>query len=1002
MYSRFDDDNPERQSNTPSQQQPETSSKPTPPQSQSGVPTFEVPIYAMPQAQPQSQAKTQPRRIPIGCLGCAVALLGMFVTTICSLAVGALVVWNTWSREISDQLQKKFGEDSSVATTGVPANTFQTTYIYDRNGNELHEVFGEGRRTRVKLSEISPYLIDATIAVEDSSFYENSGFDVPAIARAFINFVRGRESGGASTITQQLIRNVVFDFEYRAERSARRKLEEVVMAQILTQQMPKDEILELYLNIIYYGNLAYGIEAAAQTYFGKSAKDLTLAEAALIAGLPQSPANYDPFNPDPAVQATVLDRRNIVLNLMVEKGKISKEEAEKARRQALVYADPSVNLRSPHFTLYAEEELRSLLEALNLPATYLNTGGLKVYTTLDTQYQELAESVARAQIETIKAKNNANNAAVVILKPGTGEILAMMGSVNYRDDSIDGRVNMAISPRQPGSAMKPLTYAAAMERGISPAAIFWDVETHIKSDYGGEEYVPLNYDRNFHGPVRMRTALANSYNVPAVKALRLIGVDYFLNFAQRMGVRSLGTDTSQYGLALTLGGGALTELELTQAYSVFANDGKLIPATSILCVINNDNQIVYQYENGCAGRGEATDQTINSTANGQQVIDPRIAFLIRDFLGDNAARTPAMGSNSPLRTDGIRSSVKTGTTNDFRDNWTVGFTKSVAVGVWVGNTDNKEMQNTTGLTGAAPIWNQLITGIYSNPGLMQTLAIGGQLPNDELFAPQGLTMRRICSIDSVREPALDCDMSRSEYIFDSPPLSPDPNGDLTQQSAAFAPTPLAENGPQILNMDADPGVVRALVFRINPALAASMVNPNPAPGEPQAPPPLYCLVPREVAMQYPGVTEQVFIQSPVFADEDVYVRLYAQSTGYAILPQYVCSADLLNSGPGVQGVFAQISAPRSGETVTGTVHVYGTASWGAGQAWYFKMEIQGPQFPEWTTFSGPTEAPVINGELGNFGAAGLVPGMYQLRIVVVGMDGNYLQISGAMPINITG
>jgi penicillin-binding protein 1C len=990
MYSRFDDDQP------PPHHPPPPAGNAPPLTMPNGLPAYQMP------AAPIALPPPRKRRWNGACLGCALVLLAMVGTTFCSVTAGVVIVWNVWSREISAKMQKEFeAQNAGTTATGVPSKAFQTTYIYDRNGNELHQIFQEGRRTRVRLTEIAKPLIDATIAVEDSTFYDNPGVDVAAITRAGLNYFRAGGGGGASTITQQLVRNVVFDFEYRAERSARRKLEEVVMAVILTREKTKDEILEIYLNTIYYGNLAYGIEAASQTYFGKSSKDLTLAEAALLAGLPQSPANYDPFNPDPEIQDIVLTRRNTVLGLMVDKGKITQAQADAARREALVYANPNISLKSPHFTLFAEQELQDLLPAINLPPTYLTTGGLKVYTTLDAGAQDMAEKVARAQIESIREKHNARNAAVVVLKPTTGEIIAMVGSVDYRDDSIDGRVNVAISPRQPGSAMKPLTYAAAIERGISPAAIFWDVETRISNEYGGAEYVPLNYDRTFHGPVRMRDALANSYNIPAVKTLRLIGVEALLAFSERMGVRSLGMDTSKYGLSLTLGGGELTPLELTRAYAVFANEGKLVPTTTILCVINNEGQVVYQYENGCAGRGTVDERTINAAASGRQVLDPRIAFLIRDFLGDNAARTPAMGARSPLRTDGLASSSKTGTTNNYRDNWTVGFTRNVAVGVWVGNTDSTEMKGTTGLTGAAPIWNAVITGLYNTPGLTDTLTVNGALLPEEIVPPAGVSLRRVCAMSSVREPAYDCDRGRREYMLDSLPLIPDENGNLGEQ-IAIPPTPIPQNGPRLESVDGDPGVVRALVFPLNPAIAASLVDPNASGARAYPPPPLYCLVPHEVGDQLPGAVSQVFILSSPFGDEDVYNRLYAQGAGYAILPPYPCNTEMLAGGPSAPGVAARITWPAPGETVTGTVFVKGIASWSPGGAWYFKMEIQGPQFPDFTTFSGPTEYPVINGDLGNFGAGGLQPGMYQLRIVIVGVDGNYLMTSAPVPVNITG
>ncbi|MCC7451465.1 MAG: transglycosylase domain-containing protein, partial [Anaerolineae bacterium] len=636
-------------------------------------------------------------RLHPACLGCLLIFVGFVGIVSCVTLVGGLIIWNNLTTQLGDQWNKSLKESEQT--------TFQTTRIYDRQGNDLYEMIGQGRRTKIKLADMPKALLDAMIAVEDNTFYENSGVDWTAVTRAGLQYF-GIASGssGGSTITQQLVRNIAFDYQKRQERSVQRKFEEIVMALILTRDKSKDEILEMYLNQIYYGNLAYGVEAAAQTYFGKSAKDLNLAEASLLAGLPQAPAELDPLNPDPKVQDAVFARRKIVLDLMVDKGKISRDEASKALAQPLTYANPNVNLRFPHFTVYAQDELKSLLAGINLPPSFLTSSGLKVYTTLDSRYQTLAESVARQQIAAIRDKNNAHNAAVVILKPGTGEILAMMGSVDYNDASIQGKVNVATSGKQPGSAMKPLTYAAAMEKGFTPASVLWDVETHIKAP--GLDYSPVNYDRRFHGPVRLRDALANSYNVPAVQTLRSVGVDYLLNFAQRMGVKSLdAAHPEKYGLSLTLGGGELTPLELTQAYGAYANSGVLVSSTSILCIITSDGNVIYQYEGGCNGKGTQDAKTINTYAAGKTVMDPRVAFVLSDILADNVARTPAMGGNSPLRTDGIVTSVKTGTTNDYRDNWTVGFTRNVVVGVWVGNTDSKPMTNTTGLTGAAPIWN---------------------------------------------------------------------------------------------------------------------------------------------------------------------------------------------------------------------------------------------------------------------------------------------------------
>ncbi len=1002
--SRYDDNSFDQatQPSLPSAMPP-SPPPPTPPQPAASVHRLQ---YSPPRPVVRRRWRFHP-----ACLGCALALVAIIGIVSCITLVVLAVAWNNLSNQLTDRLDK--------AQKQLEQQTFQTTRIYARDGQTLlHELLGEGRRTNIKLADVPQSMIDATVAVEDSTFWENPGVDWPAILRAGLQYFQaGYSVSGASTITQQLVRNIAFDYQYRQERSVRRKLEEIGMALILTRQKSKQDILELYLNQIYYGNLAYGVEAAAQTYFGKSAKQLNLAEASLLAGLPQAPAELDPLNPDPTVQEAVFARRKVVLDLMVDKGKISREDAAKALAQPLVYANPNINLRSPHFTLYAEQELKSLLDGLNLPPSYLSTAGLKVITTLDPGYESLAENVARQQIAAIKDQHNAHNAAVVILKVTTGEILAMMGSVDYNDDSIQGRVNVAISPKQPGSAMKLLTYAAAMEQGkFTPASILWDVETHIRAP--GLDYSPVDYDRRFHGPVRVRDALANSYNIPAVETLRTIGgAKTLLDFAQRMRVNSLGTDASKYGLSLTLGGGELTPLELTQAYAIVANGGVAPPVTSILCVIDGNNHVVYQYEDGCSGKGKPDKDSIKSAApdpnnpDAKKLVDPRVAFVLRDILADNVARSPAMGSNSPLRTDGIVTSVKTGTTNDYRDNWTVGFTRNVVVGVWVGNTDSKPMVNSSGLTGAAPIWHDVMTGIYSNPDLRNILAFRGTMLSEALNPPPGLYKRQICNIAALKDPATACPPGRSEWFFDGPPATWDPtNGKLIYPPRPPAPTrvPANRNGPIVV--DVEPGIVQTIVQPLDPGLAGSLVN-NPKPGQPAGPPPLYCLVPNEVKEQITTASVQFFIRPPSYpqgstppgtATDTVYAYIYAQNAGIPILPGLPCTPEMLVAIPQVPGATARITSPKPGETVTGMVEVSGIASWQQGQAAYYKMEIQGPQFPNWTTFGQTHNTPTINGPLDRFGAEGLQPGIYKLRIVIVGVDGNYLLLSGETPVNVTG
>ena len=633
-----------------------------------------------------------------GCLGCSpgcLYLIAGFIAIFCGGSTLLALGLGIWGANRVETLANE-----RVANVDNYQN-FQSTFFYDRNGQLLYEAFGEGRRTNVKYSDFPQSLIDATVAIEDDTFFSNPGVDVTGTARALLQYIGLAEgSSGGSTITQQVVRNILFDFNYRAERSIQRKIEEIVLALALNQRKSKEEILELYLNEIYYGNLAYGAEAAAQTFFDKHVGELTLGEAALLAGLPQAPAELDPLNPDPNIQDAVYARWRLVLDRMVTTGKITNQQRNEALQQGLTYVTPAISLKAPHFTVYAQRELEQLMTELNYSPEQIANGGLKVYTTLDLNVNNLAQDAARAQVSRLGA-NNVSNAAVFVLQPITGEILGMVGSVDYNNDAIDGRVNVTIALRQPGSTMKPFNYSEAMELGVlTPGSVLWDIPIRISSP-GSPDYVPRNYDGAFHGPLTMRYTLANSYNIPAVETLRQVGVSNLLAIMQRFGVTSLGTDASRYGLSLTLGGGEISLVELTTAYGVFANQGVVVPSTSILCVLDNNDNIIYQYENGCP-RGTPTEKTVNRSGFGKQALDPRIAYIISDILSDNNARSAAMGTNSSLYTGNLHTSVKTGTTDDVKDNWTVGYTRNVAVGVWVGNNNGDPMVNSSGLTGAAP------------------------------------------------------------------------------------------------------------------------------------------------------------------------------------------------------------------------------------------------------------------------------------------------------------
>jgi len=598
---------------------------------------------------------------------------------------------------------------------GALSADFVSTKIYDRQGGLLYELFDPqwGRRTKVSLARISPYLIQATVATEDRYFYQHPGFDPLSIARAiWYNVTEGEIVSGASTITQQVARSVLLSPVERTQRTLSRKVREAILAAEITRRYPKDTILEIYLNEILYGNLAYGIEAAAETYFDKSADQLSLAEAALLAGLPQAPALHDPYaNPDDAKA-----RQVVVLGLMAEAGYITPAQAEAAQAEELEYVPLSFPIRAPHFVMYA----RQLLEQeYGVEALY--KGGLRVYTTLDPGLQAIAERVAKEHVQSL-ADKHVTNAALVALKPGTGEVLAMLGSVDFFDEDIAGQVNVALRLRQPGSSIKPVTYVAAFEKGWTPATLIWDVPTEFP-DGANPPYKPTNYDDKFHGPVLLRTALGSSYNVPAVQTLQFVGLPDMLAMAHRLGITSL--DRPDYGLSLTLGGGDVTLFEMVGAYAAFANAGVRVPPVAIARVEDSEGRVIEEYQ----------------TPQGEQVISPQHAYLITHILADDQARAPAFGPDSVLKLS-RPAAAKTGTTDDWRDAWTIGYTPDLVCGVWVGNSDNSAMDHVAGAGGGGPIWHNFMEEALR---LRSGQALAGAPPLD--FArPSDIVTAEICAV----------------------------------------------------------------------------------------------------------------------------------------------------------------------------------------------------------------------------------------------------------------
>lgn len=632
------------------------------------------------------------------------------------------------------------------------ASTFETARIYDRNSALLYSLAdpNTGNRTYVPLERISPHLINATIATEDSRFYENPGFDPISIARAVLEAAREREFvSGASTITQQLVRALLLSEDERTERTFRRKVREIILAAEIARTYEKNEILELYLNEIYYGNLAYGIEAAAQTYFNKSAADLTLTEASLLAGLPQAPAWWDPYtSPDKA-----LGRQWEVLTLMVQDGYATLDEAQTALNETNLFiynlTPPRVTIRYPHFTFTVLQQAEEILGA---QAIY--RGGLNIFTTIDPAAQTLAEQAVTEQRGNLNAAG-ANNAAMVVLQPQTGEILAMVGSADFNDELISGQVNMALQARQPGSSIKPFVYLTAMERGWTPATLIWDVQTQFP-DGTNPPYVPKNFDDEFHGPMLLRTALGNSYNIPAVKAMEFVGVCNFIANAQKLGLTALQDDgcaevaqPRNYGLALGLGGGEIPPLQMAAAFAILANQGSYQTPYAIARIENN--------------RGESLFAHTPTTPEAAQVVNPDHAYLLSHILADNNARQPEFGVNNNLVIAGHQVAAKTGTSgsssSDVRDGWTIGYTPQVVTAVWIGNTDNTPIgAGQSGYRVASPIWNSFMTRYLADKQVVN------------FTRPPGVAEMEICADSGVQASAA-CGSRRVEFFANGqPPL----------------------------------------------------------------------------------------------------------------------------------------------------------------------------------------------------------------------------------------
>jgi 1A family penicillin-binding protein len=583
-----------------------------------------------------------------------------------------------------------------------------STKIYDNKNRLLFTVFnGSQNRTLVKLEDIPQVLVQATIAIEDKDFYKHPGFSLRGISRAIWKNISEDELQGGSTITQQLIKNALLT----PEKSWKRKLKELILSIQAELVFSKDEILQMYLNEVPYGGTAYGVEEASQTYFAKSVKQLNLAEASLLAGLPAAPTRFSPFGANPQL---ALIRQHQVLDAISKNGYITPEEAQNAKKEKIVLAPQQTNIKAPHFVMYVKDLL-----VQKYGTKMVEQGGLRVYTSLDLDIQEMAQEKVAQEIEKL-VQMRISNGAALITNPQTGEILAMVGSKNYYDRESDGNVNVTIMPRQPGSSIKVITYSLALANGFSPATTISDTPITYKIP-GAESYSPKNYDNSFHGNVTLRTALACSYNVPAVKTLAVFGVNNMIDLAQSMGITTWN-DRSRYGLALTLGAGEVKMTDMAVVYGTLANMGKKVNLNPILKVTDSKGKILSEFSHGSS----------------QKILDQKVAFLITDILKDNQARTPAFGPASLLVIPENEVAVKTGTTNDKKDNWTIGYTQDFVATVWVGNNNNTPMSSVaSGITGASPIWHSIVKELLKN-----------KEPH-KFNPPENLIKVKVCSINGL-------------------------------------------------------------------------------------------------------------------------------------------------------------------------------------------------------------------------------------------------------------
>jgi len=624
-----------------------------------------------------------------------------------------------------------------------------TTKIYDRQGKLLYKIYKEQNRTPIKLSELPDFVIKAVISIEDKEFYRHRGISLKGIFRAaYLYLFQGKTTGG-STITQQLVKNSLLN----SEKTLRRKIKEAILALLVEKKYTKEEILEMYLNQVGFGGATYGIEEASQKFFAKPASQLTLPQAALLAGLIASPTRFSPFGAHPELAK---ERQKLVLQKMLENNYLTKDQYQQALTEKIEFAPQRIDIKAPHFVMYVKDLL-----AQKYGEKLLETGGLEITTSLDLDLQETAQKIVAEEIKKL-GNLHITNGAALITNPKTGEILAMVGSKDYFAQDLDGNVNVTLSLRQPGSSIKPVNYSLALENGFTPATLLDDspITYHIP---GQLPYSPKNYDNRYHGLVPLRVALGSSYNIPAVKVLASLGVDKMIERGREMGITTWD-NPSRFGLSLTLGGGEVKMIDMAVVYGVLANNGVRVDLNPILEVKDSQGKILEK----------------NSSGTQTPVLSPGVAYLLTHILADNSARTPAFGPSSQLYIPNRQVAVKTGTTQNLRDNWTIGYTPSRLVAVWVGNNDGSPMSwVASGVTGASPIWRKIMDKILENS------------PVETFTKPEEVIEVEICATTNTL-PCSSCPAIKKElFLINTQPQKP-------CSSEMFHPVPEKSPSPQIL------------------------------------------------------------------------------------------------------------------------------------------------------------------------------------------------------------